>query len=172
METGSWRRSSGRRRSLETFLRGMETTTVDLAISKKPALKPSLEGWKRGCNCIKMEDNPTLETFLRGMETMPGAMRIRKSGEPLKPSLEGWKLALHQDKKQQDKILETFLRGMETSGGSGKRAPLICLETFLRGMETMRGAARRSSRRRALKPSLEGWKRNKEGTEGKRPPHP
>ena len=69
METpkdGRGRRDFG---DLETFLRGMETSSVPQVTQRFYSL----------------------ETFLRGMETRFLILGISTDGGPLKPSLEGWK---------------------------------------------------------------------------------
>ena len=54
--------------NLETFLRGMETSVPAARLRRDEALKPSLEGWKRGA-----------------------AKQLQRALCTLKPSLEGWK---------------------------------------------------------------------------------
>ena len=54
---------------LETFRRGMETGGTHRLAGRGPALKPSLEGWKRSEDAPALEAQLHLETFLRGMET-------------------------------------------------------------------------------------------------------
>ena len=93
METGSDAGGPGGPAGLETFLRGMETKGKDAREPPRPALKPSLEGWKPGEAGGGWIGPRYLETFLRGMET----------GDPV-------------DGRRMQLFLETFLRGMETWG--------------------------------------------------------
>ena len=75
--------------NLETFLRGMETRDQEATGKRRlPALKPSLEGWKRMVVAQLAIPRADLETFLRGMETR-ARRRVHHFSFPLKPSLEG-----------------------------------------------------------------------------------
>ena len=77
--------------SLETFLRGMETTYA----KQGPMGPQGLETFLRGMETRPVQDarlnRGNLETFLRGMETRWPRPRPCPPRTPLKPSLEGWK---------------------------------------------------------------------------------
>ena len=56
-------------RSLETFLRGMETYDFDRVLSFVAALETFLRGMETMAGSVEGQPEWILETFLRGMET-------------------------------------------------------------------------------------------------------
>ena len=80
--------------TLETFLRGMETSIPSFS----PIPPGDLETFLRGMETFRLRRDTSrrasLETFLRGMETLNVSILPVLHDEALKPSLEGWKLSI------------------------------------------------------------------------------
>ena len=82
METRRFGSSPRRVACLETFLRGMETTSPTLLFQALVALETFLRGMETGEFAITDSIPAGLETFLRGMETLAHLAVIRNFTYP------------------------------------------------------------------------------------------
>ena len=123
--------------SLETFLGGMETETVQGRGASPPACLETFlggmetrHGSKGGSKCC------SLETFLGGMETRSVALEIKRTPSSLKPSLVEWKPVYDGYAAKWRFSLKPSLVEWKHSVCWSPERHLFCIETFLGGMET------------------------------------